>query len=427
MNNFEEIKDYVSKKEWRRPDVTFTPETYHSHLNTSDTEFFESVLDHYSKILRTKGEYRQRPFVRIIGGRIENTAWQTRAWQMLTSQTCYGNLCKLAQDVICERFGEDALTNYGIPDDILLDSFPAGTTVLQKENYLFMHNNILLDAMIKAPKIPVEPWQSCMYVDGTEFFTQRCIMNIDGQILLAVSSIYPEDKSGKAKSGIGFNVFFRGNRNGCFRVEKWDFEPISQELNRYLERDQVYFFKEGIVPENTRYSHIHKRTVRQRIVCGSGFYGDLRPTPINKNPYLLERRFNSFKDMVNCYLDRCNISSKVMDEELLNSIPLKEIGLMYCPRFDSQLDKVVPSEFHAEECSEYFEPYTCKPEERFNVNLDSYQIEEDWSPMQEAGQQTLRFTGLMSKESRYLGRLLWEQRRRNNDMDTEIPGLGQLR
>ncbi len=409
--------------------VRFTPKEYRSYMKISDTEFFQSVLDRYSNILRTDGKYKSEPFLKVNGPVVENAAWQNRMNQIITSGMCFGNLCKLAQDVICERFGDDALTDYGISGDLFIGSIPSARNVLSKENYLFMHNNVFLDAMIKAPKIPIEPWQEIEGAfKGTMFYTQRCIMNVDGQIILCQNSIFPKEICDKSQGEIRFDVFFRGNKRGDIRIEKWDFEPNYQEVNRYIDSEMVYFIQEGIVPENTRYSHVHKRTVRQRLVNGSGFFGDIVPTPINKDPTLLERRYKTFNDMLNSYLDEHNVSNHILDQGMVDKLPLKELGLLYCPQYSSVLRKVVSSSKHPEENSFYFEPYIGDIEQkRFDIFKDSYMIEEDWSPMQMAGQQTLRFTGLKDKESRFHGRQLWEQRLKNHDLSTEAPGMGRIK
>ncbi len=427
----DENNEAAQDVEYKRPEikVRFTPETYRSHLKVSDAEFFQSVLNKYSDILRTDGKYRIEPFLKVKGSNVENAAWQNRTNQIITSGVCFGNLCKLAQDVICERFGKDALTDYGISGDLFIGSLPSARNVLAKENYLFMHNNVFLDAMIKAPKLPIESWQeSEATYSGTKFYSQRCIMNVDGQIILCQNSVFPKEVCDKTQGEIRFDVFFRGNKRGDIRIEKWDFEPNYQEVNRYIDSEMVYFIQEGIVPENTRYSHVHKRTVRQRMVNGSGFFGDIAPTPINKNPTLLERRYKTFNDMLNNYLDEHNVSNHILDQGMVDKLPLKELGLLYCPQYSSVLRKVVSSSRHPEENSCYFEPYSGDLEQkRFDIYEDSYMIEEDWSPMQEDSQQTLKFTGLKDKESRFLGRQLWEQRLKNHDLSTEIPGMGRAR
>lgn len=418
-------------EEYKRPEikVRFTPETYRSYLKVSDAEFFQSVLNKYSDILRTDGKYREEPFLKVKGKFVENAAWQNRANQIMTSGVCFGNLCKLAQDVICERFGEDALTDYGVSDDLYIGSIPSARNVLAKENYLFMHNNVLLDAMIKAPKLPIEPWQENKGAfENTKFYSQRCIMNVDGQIILCQNSVFPKEVCDKSQGEIRFDVFFRGNKKCDIRIEKWDFEPNYQEVNRYIDSETVYFIQEGIVPENTRYSHVHKRTVRQRIVNGSGFFGDITQTPINKDPTKLERRYKTFNDMLNSYLDEHNVSNQIFDQGMINKLPLKQLGLLYCPQYSSVLRKVVSSSGHPEENSCYFVPYSGDlDQKRFDIYEDSYVVEEDWSPMQMASQQTLRFTGLKDKESRFYGRQLWEQRLRNHDLSTEAPGMGRLK
>lgn len=387
--------------------------------------FFDSIIDRYNRVLSSENAYRYNPIIDFHSGGVEKNnfdtiSWQNRALVTLSFQKNFNRICKFATKRIQEKFGENALTEYGIGGNLRMNSLPEVDTQPQSERYLFMHSNEYLRAIIQAPKVAVEKWKVTEGENNTKTLTQRCIMNIDGQILLGATivSLFPKDAD--KNNGIRFDVFYRGLEEGQFRVESWDFMPPGQHLNTFIGGKNVAFLN-GIEPENTRFSHVHRRTLRQRVIFGSRRTCDVIATPINRDPYKFERKYNSFNDMCNNFFDQYQISNKILDQDLVNTVPLKELGLMYCPMFSVAQKKVAGDEILSPEQAEFFDPVTKKSIERFNVCKDSTEIEEDWSPMQEAGQQTLRFKGLRSPESEWMARQLWRKRVRENDLSSEIP------
>lgn len=390
-----------------------------------DDIFFESIIDRYNKILNTENLYRVRPLIDIHPGgfgknNAETLIWQNRALKLLSMKKCFDKVVNLANKAIKNKFGENAITEYGISGNLRQNSIPEINTSEQSEQYLFMHDNNFLKAITHAPKIPVEKWKIVEDNEDIRKISQRCIMNIDGQILLGASTATIFKTETDKSNSIQFDVFYRGLAEGQFRVERWDYLPHGTHYNIFLPAKSVAFIK-GIVMENTKYSHIHRRTLRQRVIFGSKLSCDVIPVPINDEPYELERKFNSFDDMCNCFMDNYNISSKTLDKDLIATIPLKELGLSLCPRFSSKTRRAAEDGSLSAESAEYFDPVTIRCARRFDVDRDTTQIEEDWSPMQEDSQQSLRFDGLRDSSSEWLARRLWKKRKEMGDMTSEIP------
>lgn len=336
-------KQYFYDKQKEQQSDPYDP----SLVKTIKTLYQETVTTSRKKVLKLK-----------IFGDNKNTAnipnkyaFDISVYQWLASPVNKGYLLSENEKFLTEQFGENALTDYSVPSKMRVATAPKSIPSREFEHYIFIHDDNFYEAMVNAPKIPVEDWKRVENKHGGNRYARRVIMNIDGKILLGEmikfetnqpTFICPDKKSG---SSLAFNVFFRGIQDAKFNVERWDYKPFSIHRNKLDAKGRFSVY--GNIPNNTTYSHRHMFTLKQRLVFGKNNSADVKPLPINmsrKKEYVY-RSFDEFYDDFN---KRTNfVEAKVKLYELEHD-SLTQIGEKYCPRYNSVEKRVehIPQGFY---------------------------------------------------------------------------------
>ena len=224
-----------------------------------DEEFVKKVLNAYelgittskNRIISLKffGENRESANIP------KDYAWEISALKWLTDKKNEKTLINKNKKFLESKFGQDALTNYAVPNRMKFDDAPKPIPSRTFEKYVFMHDDNFFDAMVNAPKLPIEGWNKIESKGGNNKYARRVVMNIDGQVLLGEiikfetkqpSIVCPDERSGSSTS---FNVYYRGKQDGKFNIERWDYLPLAIHKNKLDEKGDFSIF--GNVPKNT--------------------------------------------------------------------------------------------------------------------------------------------------------------------------------
>ena len=320
-----------------------------------DEEFVEKVLDAYelgittskNRIISLKffGENRESANIP------KDYAWEISALKWLTDKKNEKTLINKNKKFLESKFGQDALTNYAVPNRMKFDDAPKPIPSRTFEKYVFMHDDNFFDAMVNAPKLPIEGWNKIESKGGNNKYARRVVMNIDGQVLLGEiikfetkqpSIVCPDERSGSSTS---FNVYYRGKQEGKFNIERWDYLPLAIHKNKLDEKGDFSIF--GNVPKNTIYGHRHMFTFRQRLIFGKNNSADVRPLPISENLNEEEKVYGSFDKFFEAFENRVNfVESKINHYELEHN-GLKSFAEKYCPVYSSEEKRIIsiPEEF----------------------------------------------------------------------------------
>ena len=320
-----------------------------------DEEFVEKVLDAYelgittskNRIISLKffGENRESANIP------KDYAWEISALKWLTDKKNEKILINKNKKFLESKFGQDALTNYAVPNRMKFDDAPKPIPSRTFEKYVFMHDDNFFDAMVNAPKLPIEGWNKIESKGGNNKYARRVVMNIDGQVLLGEiikfetkqpSIVCPDERSGSSTS---FNVYYRGKQEGKFNIERWDYLPLAIHKNKLDEKGDFSIF--GNVPKNTIYGHRHMFTFRQRLIFGKNNSADVRPLPISENLNEEEKVYGSFDKFFEAFENRVNfVESKINHYELEHN-GLKSFAEKYCPVYSSEEKRIIsiPEDF----------------------------------------------------------------------------------
>lgn len=320
-----------------------------------DEKFVEKVLDAYelgittskNRIISLKFFEENRESANIP----KNYAWEISALKWLTDKKNEKTLINKNKKFLESKFGQDALTNYSVPHKMRINDAPKPIPSRTFEKYVFMHDDNFFDAMVNAPKLPIEGWNKIESKGGNNKYARRVVMNIDGQVLLGEiikfetkqpSIVCPDERSGSSTS---FNVYYRGKQDGKFNIERWDYLPLAIHKNKLDEKGDFSIF--GNVPKNTIYGHRHMFTFRQRLIFGKNNSADVRPLPISENLNEEEKVYGSFDKFFEAFENRINfVESKINHYELEHE-GLQYFAEKYCPVYSSEEKRIVsiPKDF----------------------------------------------------------------------------------
>lgn len=281
---------------------------------------------------------------------LKRNLWKIKVQEFFCDKDNEDKLVKIAERFLKERFGNDALSRYGIPKNLYLSNVPINDLYKDFETYVFLHSDNYVDALIKAPKIPIEKWTLVDANREFKLYSKKVIMNVDDEIILGefIEKINRRNSYTKPDVGnsLSFCVYYRGRVDGKFLVERWDYEPHRQHLNK-LNKDGE-FVPNGVVKYNTKHSHVHRNSYRQRLVFGQNISCDIYPTPCNMDPNKLEKRYKNFDVMSKEFFDEYNLLDAKIKNYDLDTKPLERNGKYFCPIYDSEKRKVVsvPEKFY---------------------------------------------------------------------------------
>lgn len=274
---------------------------------------------------------------------LKRNKWKIRVQEFFCDKDNEEKLFEIAERFLVERFGEDALSRYGIPKNLKVSNVPVNDLYRDFEDYVFLHSDKYLDALIKAPKIPIEKWTLVDANREFKLYSKKVIMNVDDEIILGefIEKINRRNSYTKPDVGnsLSFCVYYRGRVDGKFLVERWDYEPHKQHLNKLNKNGD--FVPNGVVKYNTKHSHVHRNSYRQRLVFGQNISCDICPTPKNADPTKKEKRYRTFDDFQEEFFDEYNLLNSKIKYYDLDTKSLVRNGKKYCPVFDSEKGKVV--------------------------------------------------------------------------------------
>lgn len=254
-------------------------------------------------------------------------------------------LIAMGSSVLKEKFGEN-YEYYGIPRSYKSRDIPQGKPGRNQEKYVFLHDDDFLEALRKAPKIPFGDWESAgnnKNSDASAIKSRKYIFNVNGQILIG-EVIVEKTRMGhiipNARSDIKFSVYYRGQEDGKFTVERWDYEPAAQHLNKC--DSQGNYFINGVKCPKTQFSHRHVYTLQQRLAFTQNFSADIYPTPINENRSASEEElhYESFDAMYDSFMEELCIEDKLqLSYSRINGMyKPREFGELYCPEYTYHYD-----------------------------------------------------------------------------------------
>ncbi len=314
-----------------------------------DEEFVDKVLDAYDLGVTSK---KHRIISLKFYGDNKNSAeipkiyaWEITALRWLSDKKNEKVLVKKNIDYLESMFGKDAMTNYAVPAKMKLESAPKPVSSRAFEKFIFMHDDNYLDALLNAPKLPIEGWNKIENKGGNNKYAKRVIMNVDGQVILGEiikfetrqpTVVCPDERSG---SSTAFNVYYRGLQDGKFNTERWDYVPLSTHKNKLDENGNFSIF--GTIPKNTQFSHRHMFTFRQRLIFGKNNSADIRPLPMNENLNEDEKKYKNFDEFFDAFENRINFVDARINHYELEHEGLKYFGEKYCPVYSSEEKRIV--------------------------------------------------------------------------------------
>ena len=250
-------------------------------------------------------------------------------------------------------FGPDATTNYSVPSGYRKKDLPTDEPSREAEEYVFTYSDEMRDAFIKAKKFPITEWAVRSNTHTAKIETRQFLFNVDGQVLVGeltveTSKAYDAVQRG-AKSGIKFSMYYRGREEAKFTLERWDYEPLSQHLNKFDK--EGYFQTDGVKAPNTTHSHVHKGLLHDRVTLTQNQSYDIYPTPINStlSKGTPEHRYETFDAMVTDFMKEMNMSVVPIPNNLLDRHNLKKVGRMVCPEYSTELRDEIPAQVDIEQ------------------------------------------------------------------------------
>lgn len=255
-------------------------------------------------------------------------------------------LIKINELYLDSVFGIGECYYYGIPNCYKVSDLPADKPSREDENFIFIHSDEFLTAMLDAPKYFIEPWVTQINDHFHKVETRKFIFRIGNETLLGELSKDTQraynSVAVNAKSSIKFSVYFKGLEEGKFIADRWDYLPLSTHHNKFDENGN--FCTYGILVPKTKFSHKHKYNLHNRLVLSQNQSPDIEPTIINKNNSNEENIYNSFDDFCETFINLNNFQKGQIAYEDLVKHGLKKVGKIHCTPYDEAQHTVVRHE-----------------------------------------------------------------------------------
>ncbi len=302
---------------------------------------------------RAIASHSKRPFsLKYFGkefseSKLTQYEYEIKKARWLSNPKSLPRLIDICNEHLRNVFGPDGPDNYQLPSGYRLKDVPTDKPSREPEEYVFTHSDKRWEGFMKARKIPITEWETQENTRMSKIKTRKFIMNVDNQILLGEVTIettkaYDNIEKG-AKSGIKFSIYYRGKEDGKFIVDRWDYEPLSEHLNKFDKGG--YFQTDGVKVPKTAHSHEHRYTLHSRLVLTQNQSPDICPTPINLNrdPREPEIKYGSFGAMVTDFETVFNLGAIQIPHNELAKTPLRKLGKMYCPEWSTELNEEIPA------------------------------------------------------------------------------------
>ena len=258
-------------------------------------------------------------------------------------------LLHIATKVTEGYFGCDVTRNYGVSHSYKQSDIPHDDPSKKCEEFLFPYGPEYYQAMINAPKIPIGPWVTAVDNRDCCIKTRKFLMNIDGDILIGEITSQKEKSHDNITEGAGSDikicVYFKGQENGKFILDRWDYEPLASHPNKRDKNGEVSL--DGYIPKKTRHSHRHLGTLENRLFATQGQSPDVVPTPINEStPEDAEEIcYDSFEHMLQVFEQTLHIEQdQIPQKELNKEKSIKKLGKKFCPCYSQEEGRVVSTE-----------------------------------------------------------------------------------
>ena len=302
---------------------------------------------------RSITSHSKRPFSLKYFGKEFNESkltqyeYEIKKARWLSNPKTLPRLIDICNEHLRNVFGPDGPDNYQIPSGYRLKDVPKDKPSREPEEYVFTHSDKRWEGFMKARKVPIGEWETQENTRMSKIKTRKYLLNVDGQILLGEVTVettkaYDNIEKG-AKSGIKFSIYYRGKEDGKFIVDRWDYEPLSEHLNKFDKAG--YFQTDGVKVPKTSHSHEHRYTLHNRLVLTQNQSPDICPTPINSysNSRDSEIRYGSFGSMVTDFENVFNLGAIQVPNNELAKTPLRKIGRTYCPEWNTELNEEFPA------------------------------------------------------------------------------------
>ena len=255
-------------------------------------------------------------------------------------------LVKINELYLDSIFGIGECYYYGLPNCYKVSDLPADKPSREDENFIFVHSDKFLTAMLDAPKYFIEPWVTQINDHFHKVETRKFIFRIGNETLLGELSKDTQraynSVAVNAKSSIKFSVYFKGLEEGKFIADRWDYLPLSTHHNKFDENGN--FCTYGILVPKTKFSHKHKYNLHNRLVLSQNQSPDIEPTIINKNNSNEENIYNDFNDFCETFINLNNFQKGQIAYEDLVKHGLKKVGKIYCTPYDEAQHTIVRHE-----------------------------------------------------------------------------------
>ena len=247
------------------------------------------------------------------------------------------------------EFGINAQNEYGIDDEVCFDNMISTTpTTYHLEKKFFPHDDDFLDSIKCAPKIPVERWHLIDDTLNYKLYSQRMLFKLNDEVMCGeiLKKQAKEFKGNPASSSMMFVANYKGLEDFKFIVDRWDYRPGGQHINFFDSHGK--YNKKGEIMPNTQYSHSHPNIFRHRSIFGPFVSPDIVPTPVNEYVRRNELIYDEFESMVDNFLDTFNVFNTRIPNELLQVMPLRELGDNICPSYNVEKHYVdyTPKDFY---------------------------------------------------------------------------------
>ena len=341
-------EDYYSKKDKRNNKRKgFVEEV---EVRESKKSLEQQYLEDYARAVTSRAK---RPFTLKYFGRgydesrLKEYEYEIKKTRFLSNPKNRQKLIDICNQHLRNVFGPDGPDNYSIPGKYRLSDVPTDKPGREPEEYVFTHDDTIWNAFMKAKKIPIGDWEQRQNTSTSKIKTKKFLLNVDTQILVGELTIettkaYDSIEKG-AKSGIKFCIYYRGKEDGKFIVDRWDYEPLSQHLNKF--DHEGYFQVDGVHAPHTGHSHEHRYTLHNRLVLTQNQSPDICPTPINAGVAKgePEKKYGSFGAMVTAFEEEFNFTAIPIPEKELRTETLRKLGRKYCPEYNTELNEEFPA------------------------------------------------------------------------------------
>lgn len=271
---------------------------------------------------------------------IEDYAYEINKARFLSDKSNHDTLIDINQIWLNMNFGNSY--SYGIPHSFKISDIPNIEPTHSDENFVFIHGDNYFDALLDAPKYFIENWQKRVDTCQVSIKTRKCLLKIDGEILLgefcketqkSFDSVAPG-----SKSGIKFSIYYQGREDAKFTVDRWDYLPLSEHRNKFTENGDFCPF--GVIVPKTQLSHRHPYRLLSRLVLTQNQSADIEPTIINSLGFEEEIPYNNFQDMCSVAEMFWNVQPGMIPIHELQNRTLTKIGKLHCMEYNRSIHTI---------------------------------------------------------------------------------------